>query len=47
MLLTSRTHEFVDEILLPCYGGIMMFVKEAEAAIERGNIEPLKNQERE
>ncbi|KAF6039989.1 VPS52 [Bugula neritina] len=34
-LLTSRTEEYVEEVLAPYFGGIMAFVKEAENRLEQ------------
>ncbi|KAL4219562.1 Vacuolar protein sorting-associated protein 52 [Mactra antiquata] len=45
-LLTARTHEFIEEVLTPHFGGMIMFVKDSEAVIERGNLDALKNQDR-
>ena len=36
-LLTSRTEEYIDEVLAPHSGGIMAFVKEAELRLEQNN----------
>ena len=36
-LLTSRTEEYIDEVLAPYFGGIMAFVKEAELRLEQNN----------
>ncbi len=44
-LLTARTQEFIEEILAPHFGGMMTFVKDAEAWIEQGETETLKNSE--
>lgn len=38
-LLTSRTEEYIDEVLAPYFGGIMAFVKEAEMRIEQGSAD--------
>lgn len=46
-LLAARTQEFIEEILTPHFGGMMTFVKEAELLQERGQLDALKNQERE
>ncbi|CAH1787667.1 unnamed protein product [Owenia fusiformis] len=46
-LLAARTQEFIEEILAPHFGGMMMFVKEVEAAVEKGNMDSLKNQNQE
>ena len=45
-LLTARMQEFIEEMLIPHFGGMMTFVKECETAFDRGNIEALKSQER-
>ncbi|XP_053380589.1 vacuolar protein sorting-associated protein 52 homolog isoform X2 [Mercenaria mercenaria] len=45
-LLTARTHEFIEEVLTPHFGGMIMFVKDCEAHIERGNMEALRHEER-
>lgn len=44
-LLTARTHEFIEEVLTPHFGNMIMFVKDCEAAIERGNMDLLKREE--
>ncbi|KAH3798933.1 hypothetical protein DPMN_152537 [Dreissena polymorpha] len=44
-LLTARTHEFIDEVLTPHFGGMIMFVKDCEGCIERGQLDALKNEE--
>ncbi|XP_060590852.1 vacuolar protein sorting-associated protein 52 homolog [Ruditapes philippinarum] len=44
-LLTARTHEFIEEVLTPHFGGMIMFVKDLEGHIERGNMEALRNEE--
>ena len=36
-LLTSRTEEYIEEVLAPYFGGIMAFVKEAENRLEQSN----------
>lgn len=36
-LLSSRTGEYIDEVLSPYFGGIMAFVKEAETRLEQGS----------
>lgn len=37
--------EFIEEILSPPFGGMIAFVKEAEALLEKGQLERLKNEE--
>lgn len=37
--------EFIEEILSPPFGGMIAFVKEAEALMEKGQLERLKNEE--
>ncbi|KAG8512146.1 Vacuolar protein sorting-associated protein 52, partial [Galemys pyrenaicus] len=44
-LLNARTQEFIEELLSPPFGGLMAFVKEAEALIERGQAERLRGEE--
>ncbi|KAM8884079.1 vacuolar protein sorting-associated protein 52 homolog [Synchiropus picturatus] len=44
-LLLARTQEFIEEILSPPFGGMIAFVKEAEALMEKGHLERLKNDE--
>jgi len=44
-LLSARTHEFIEEVLQPHFGGMIAFVKDCEVAIERGNMEHVKAQE--
>ena len=44
-MLTARTGEFVEEILAPHFGGMMMFVKEAESLLERNQTQLLKQME--
>lgn len=36
-LLTSRTEEYIEEVLAPYFGGIMAFVKEAESRLENNS----------
>ncbi|KAK7792075.1 hypothetical protein R5R35_003549 [Gryllus longicercus] len=43
--LNSCSNEYVEEILSPHFGGIMQFVKEGEALLEKGQTEDLKAQE--
>ena len=45
-LLTARTQEFIEEILIPHFGDLITFVKEAESCAERGQLEMYKHQER-
>ncbi|XP_070702389.1 vacuolar protein sorting-associated protein 52 homolog [Pempheris klunzingeri] len=44
-LLLARTQEFIEEILSPPFGGMIAFVKEAEALTEKGQLDRLKNDE--
>ncbi|KAG7324635.1 hypothetical protein KOW79_012651 [Hemibagrus wyckioides] len=44
-LLLARTQEFIEEILAPPFGGMITFVKESEALIEKGQLDKLKNDE--
>lgn len=44
-LLLSPLQEFIEEILSPPFGGMIAFVKEAEALLEKGQLERLKNEE--
>uniref|UniRef100_A0A8P0T8C6 Vacuolar protein sorting-associated protein 52 homolog n=1 Tax=Canis lupus familiaris TaxID=9615 RepID=A0A8P0T8C6_CANLF len=44
-LLNARTQEFIEELLSPPFGGLVAFVKEAEALIERGQAERLRREE--
>lgn len=37
--------EFIEEILSPPFGGMIAFVKEAEALLEKGQLDRLKNEE--
>uniref|UniRef100_A0A4X1TEE5 Vacuolar protein sorting-associated protein 52 homolog n=1 Tax=Sus scrofa TaxID=9823 RepID=A0A4X1TEE5_PIG len=43
-LLNARTQEFIEELLSP-FWGLVAFVKEAEALIERGQAERLRGEE--
>lgn len=43
--LAARTHEYIEETLMPHFGGMIMFVKEAEDIVERGGSDGLKQQE--
>ncbi|XP_043239477.1 vacuolar protein sorting-associated protein 52 homolog isoform X3 [Amphibalanus amphitrite] len=45
-LLAVRTAEYVEETLSPHFGGLMQFVRDAEAMVERGDAEALKREER-
>uniref|UniRef100_A0A8D2IPY5 Vacuolar protein sorting-associated protein 52 homolog n=1 Tax=Varanus komodoensis TaxID=61221 RepID=A0A8D2IPY5_VARKO len=44
-LLSARTQEFIEELLAPGFGGMIAFVKEAEALAERGQLERLRGEE--
>uniref|UniRef100_A0A672FJ28 Vacuolar protein sorting-associated protein 52 homolog n=1 Tax=Salarias fasciatus TaxID=181472 RepID=A0A672FJ28_SALFA len=44
-LLLARTQEFIEEILSSPFGGMIAFVKEAEALMEKGQLDRLKNDE--
>ncbi|KAK2492328.1 hypothetical protein MC885_010551 [Smutsia gigantea] len=44
-LLNARTQEFIEELLSPPFGGLVAFVKEAEALVERGQAERLRGEE--
>jgi len=44
-LLSARTHEYIEEVLQPHFGGMITFVKDCEVAAERGNVDHLKAQE--
>ncbi|XP_028819771.1 vacuolar protein sorting-associated protein 52 homolog [Denticeps clupeoides] len=44
-LLMARTQEFIEEILSSPFGGMIAFVKESEALMERGQLDKLKNDE--
>lgn len=46
-LLTSRSSEYVEEILSPHFGGLMQFVKEGEALADKNQLDELKKQESE
>lgn len=37
--------EFIEEILAPPFGGMVTFVKESEALMEKGQLDKLKNDE--
>jgi hypothetical protein len=45
--LNSRSAEYVEEILSPHFGGILQFVKEGEALVEKGQGDELKQHESE
>ncbi|NXN13045.1 VPS52 protein, partial [Indicator maculatus] len=44
-LLSARTQEFIEELLAPPFGGMISFVKEAEALLEKGQLEKLRGEE--
>uniref|UniRef100_A0A672MSL0 Vacuolar protein sorting-associated protein 52 homolog n=2 Tax=Sinocyclocheilus TaxID=75365 RepID=A0A672MSL0_SINGR len=44
-LLLARTQEFIEEILSPAFGGMIAFVKESEALMEKGQLDKLRNDE--
>lgn len=44
--LTLRSGEYVEEILQPHFGGMIQFVREGEAFLEKEQIDELKRQER-
>nr|XP_021136635.1 vacuolar protein sorting-associated protein 52 homolog [Columba livia] len=44
-LLSARTQEFIEELLSPPFGGMIAFVKEAEALLEKGQLERLRGEE--
>ncbi|KAM8985755.1 vacuolar protein sorting-associated protein 52 homolog [Ara ararauna] len=44
-LLSARTQEFIEELLSPPFGGMIAFVKEAEALLEKGQLEQLRGEE--
>jgi hypothetical protein len=43
-LLNTRSAEYVEEILSPHFGGIIQFVKEGEAPVEKGQADELKHE---
>jgi len=43
--LSARTHEYIEELLQPHFGGMIAFVKDCEVCIERGNTDQLKTHE--
>ncbi|XP_052091207.1 vacuolar protein sorting-associated protein 52 homolog [Mytilus californianus] len=45
-LLTARTGEFIEEILSPYFGGMIMFVKDCELQMDRGGAESIKCDEK-
>ena len=45
-LLTSRSAEYVEEILSPHFGGMIHFVKECEQQIDKNQSEPVQHNER-
>lgn len=45
MVFFHRVQEFIEEILSSPFGGMIAFVKEAEALIEKGQLDRLKNEE--
>ncbi|XP_016389123.1 vacuolar protein sorting-associated protein 52 homolog isoform X3 [Sinocyclocheilus rhinocerous] len=44
-LLLARTQEFIEEILTPPFGGMIAFVKESEALMEKGQLDKLRTDE--
>nr|CAD7193636.1 unnamed protein product [Timema douglasi] len=44
--LNARSAEYVEEILSPHFGGIIQFVKEGEAMVEKGKADELKKHEK-
>ena len=44
--LSSKSAEYVEEILMPHFGGIIHFVKECEQMLEKEQTEEFKRQER-
>ena len=44
-LLNNRTNDFVEEVLMPYFGNLMIFVKECEILIEKENFSSLKSYE--
>lgn len=45
MYVSVFLQEFIEELLSPPFGGLVAFVKEAEALIERGQAERLRGEE--
>ncbi|KAL7868511.1 hypothetical protein SRHO_G00098950 [Serrasalmus rhombeus] len=41
----DKQGEFIEEILAPPFGGMITFVKESEALMEKGQLDKLKNDE--
>ena len=44
-MLTARTQEFVEEILVPHFGGMITFVRDCENLLEKGQLDTLRDQE--
>lgn len=44
-ILNLPVQEFIEEILSSPFGGMIAFVKEAEALMEKGQLERLKSDE--
>jgi len=44
---TNRSNEYVEEVLMPHFGDLIVFLKEAESLVERKEAERLKTRERE
>ena len=44
-LLTARTGEFVEEVLVPHFGGMITFVKDCENLADKGQLDTMVNQE--
>lgn len=44
-LLNNRTNDYVEEVLMPYFGNLMIFVKECEIFIEKDNFNSLKSYE--
>lgn len=42
-LLNNRTNDFVEEVLMPYFGNLIIFVKECEILIEKENFNSLKS----
>ncbi len=40
--MNNRISEYVEEVLQSFYGNLIVFVKECEAIIDKGNIDSLK-----
>ncbi|KAJ4429167.1 hypothetical protein ANN_26170 [Periplaneta americana] len=43
---STRSAEYVEEILSPHFGGILQFVKEGEVLVDKGQADELKNHEK-